>query len=183
MACFGAVFTPFHAVLRRLARVLAAFGPRLAAFGTQSPPLSPLLGTFLCHFADEARTNRTFLSSKSSKRLPTGGITTVFLNAAGAYILYIHQSAIPLVMKSTPFFLIGLALLSLCGAASAQTTPSAPSKSTKRGAHQVSTPASKRTAFALPYKLDTAALRRSGRPADAIINSLRDIPRSIPSKK
>ena len=80
MACFGAVFTLFHAVLRRLARVLAAFGPRLAAFDTQSPPLSPLLGTFLCHFADEARTNRAFLSSKSSKRVPTGGITTVFLN-------------------------------------------------------------------------------------------------------
>ena len=39
-----------------------------------------LLGTFLCHFADEARTNRAFLSSKSSKRVPTGGITTVFLN-------------------------------------------------------------------------------------------------------
>ena len=85
-------------------------------------------------------------------------------------------------MKSTPFFLIGVVLLSLCGAASAQTTPSAPAKSTKGGTRPVSTPASKRTAFALTYKLDTAALRRSGRPADAIINSLRDLPRTVPSK-
>jgi hypothetical protein len=81
-------------------------------------------------------------------------------------------------MKPNPLFLLGLTLVALCGPASAQTTPT-PSPNTSPGkgvAHPKRTAAPLRTAAKSAVKIDTAAFRRSGRPADAIINSVRDIP-------
>jgi hypothetical protein len=100
---------------------------------------------------------------------------TLSLNVNGVHILYIHLSTVPLVMKSTPFILVSLALFSLCGTVSAQTTPSTPSKPTK-GTHPIGKPAPRRTASPLAYKMDTAAFRRSGRPADRV-------PIRVPVKK
>ncbi|HEX8327139.1 MAG TPA: hypothetical protein VF629_06345 [Hymenobacter sp.] len=81
-------------------------------------------------------------------------------------------------MKPVPAFLLGMALLALFGSASAQTTPpAAPKTPVGKGAplpKKAAAPA--RTASAV--KMDTAAFRRSGRPADHI----RTRPRPIPSK-
>jgi hypothetical protein len=71
-------------------------------------------------------------------------------------------------MQRTLFFLVGLVFLSFSWPASAQTRP-APASNTHLG-KGVPRPngaaAPKRTAPSLAVKMDTAAFRRSGRPAD-----------------
>ncbi|WP_460623759.1 hypothetical protein [Hymenobacter tenuis] len=81
-------------------------------------------------------------------------------------------------MKHAPAFLLGLTLLALCGPASAQTTPTpAPNTPLGKGVpHPKRAAASPRTAPVSAVKMDTAAFRRSGRPADAIRIRARDIP-------
>ncbi|SFQ34320.1 hypothetical protein SAMN04515668_1997 [Hymenobacter arizonensis] len=81
-------------------------------------------------------------------------------------------------MKPNPIFLLGMTLVTLCGSASAQTTPT-PVPNTPPG-KGVPTPkrtaAPPRTASVSAVKIDTAAFRRSGRPYDSVINHARDIP-------
>lgn len=93
---------------------------------------------------------------------------TLWLDAVGIYRLYIHPFTVPLPMKFSPFFLVGLALFLRCGAAAAQTTPAPRPNPAKAGARPVGAAALPRPRFARAYKLDTAAFRRSGRPADGI---------------
>ncbi len=73
-------------------------------------------------------------------------------------------------MKFTPIFLVGLTLVSLCGPAFGQTTPTRQSKAhPAKGMprpQRVATPT--HTGSALAIKMDTAAFRRSGRPADRV---------------
>ena len=80
-------------------------------------------------------------------------------------------------MKPNPLFLLGLTLVALCGPASAQTTPMpAPNIPLGKGVPRPNrTAASPRTASVPAVKMDTAAFRRSGRPADHIPNRVRDI--------
>ena len=71
-------------------------------------------------------------------------------------------------MQRTPFYLLGLMFLSLSWPASAQTRPVlAPKAHPGKGVPRPNGAAApKRTAPALAVKMDTAAFRRSGRPAD-----------------
>ena len=71
-------------------------------------------------------------------------------------------------MKNLPACLLGVALLSLGLAAQAQTTPVAPSKAQPaKPLPPPSRPAAPRgKAYGAPLIKDTAAFRRSGRPAD-----------------
>ena len=87
-------------------------------------------------------------------------------------------------MKPDPIFLLGMTLVALCGPASAQTTPTpAPTTAPRKGVpHPKRAAAPPRTSSVWAVKIDTAAFRRSGRPADAILNSIRDIPRAVPPK-
>jgi len=73
-------------------------------------------------------------------------------------------------MNLAPSFLLGLALLGLGLSAPAQTSPaSQPKTRPGKGAPRPTGPAAqKRTAYATPFFKDTAAFRRSGRPADKI---------------
>jgi len=72
-------------------------------------------------------------------------------------------------MKPASAFLLGLALMGLCVAAQAQTTPPPKTQPVKSGPRTKGV-AQKRTAYAPPLITDTAAFRRSGRPADAVPN-------------
>ena len=95
-----------------------------------------------------------------------------------AHAQYLHPFTFSLVMKLNPHFLLGMALVALCGSASAQTTPT-PSLNTtpEKGAqHPKRAATPPRTASMAAVKLDTAAFRRSGRPADNILNRIQDIP-------
>jgi len=88
----------------------------------------------------------------------------------------LHSFTCFLVMKPNPISLLGVTLLALCGPASAQTMPT-PALSTPLGKgdpHPNRAVTPPRTASAV--KIDTAAFRRSGRPADSILNRARDIP-------
>lgn len=71
-------------------------------------------------------------------------------------------------MKNLPACLLGVALLSLGLAVQAQTTPVAPSKAqpAKPLRHPSRPAAPKGEAYGGPFIKDTAAFRRSGRPAD-----------------
>lgn len=71
-------------------------------------------------------------------------------------------------MKCAPFFLVGLALFLRCGVAVAQTTPAPRPTPATAGSRPVGTAVARRTGFARAYKMDTAAFRRSGRPADGV---------------
>ncbi len=77
-------------------------------------------------------------------------------------------------MKPTSPFLLGLALLGLCVATQAQTTPKPKTQPVKPGPRTKGA-AQKRTAYAPPFTTDTAAFRRSGRPADAVPNRVQPI--------
>jgi len=81
---------------------------------------------------------------------------------------YIQPFIFPLVMKNLPACLLGVALLSLGLAVQAQTTPVAPSKAqpAKPLRHPSRPAAPKGEAYGGPFIKDTAAFRRSGRPAD-----------------
>ena len=81
-------------------------------------------------------------------------------------------------MKPDPLFLLGLTLVALCGPAAAQTTPTpAPTSPPGKGVpHPKRAAAPPRTVSGWAVKIDTAALRRSGRPADSILNHAGDIP-------
>jgi hypothetical protein len=87
-------------------------------------------------------------------------------------------------MKPDPIFLLGLMLVALGGPASAQTTPTpAPNTPLRKGVpHPKRAAAPPRTTAVWAVKVDTAAFRHSGRPADSIINNARDIPQSVPAK-
>ncbi|RZK32575.1 MAG: hypothetical protein EOO61_16780, partial [Hymenobacter sp.] len=81
-------------------------------------------------------------------------------------------------MNPNPIFLLGMTILVLCVPASAQTIPT-PTPKTVTG-KQIRHP---KKAATLPHttsmsdvKIDTAAFLHSGRPADAIINRVQDIP-------
>ena len=71
-------------------------------------------------------------------------------------------------MKSLSACLLGVALLSLCWTAQAQTTPATQSKTppAKPLPRPKGTAAPKGKAYGAPFIKDTAAFRRSGRPAD-----------------
>ena len=71
-------------------------------------------------------------------------------------------------MQRTPLYLLGFVFLSLSWPASAQTRPvPAPKAHLGKGMPRPNGAAApKRTATALAIKMDTAAFRRSGRPAD-----------------
>lgn len=70
-------------------------------------------------------------------------------------------------MKNLPACLLGVALLSLGLAAQAQTTPIAPKAQPAKPLPPPSRPAAPRgKAYGAPLIKDTAAFRRSGRPAD-----------------
>jgi hypothetical protein len=88
-------------------------------------------------------------------------------------------------MKSNPIFLLGLALLVLCGPASAQTTPTpAPKTPSGKGIrHPKRAAAPPHTASMSAVKMDTAAFRRSGRPIDGILIRVQDIPSSHREQK
>jgi hypothetical protein len=81
-------------------------------------------------------------------------------------------------MQPNSLLLLGLTLVALSGPASAQTTPPpAPNTPAGEGApHPKRAAAPPRTASMATVKIDTAAFRRGGRPADSILNSARDIP-------
>ena len=100
------------------------------------------------------------------------------MNVNTAHGQYLHPFTFSLVMKPDPTFLLGLTLLALCGPASAQTTPTpAPNTPLGKGVpHPKRAAAPPRTASVWAVKIDTAALRRSGRPVDSILNRARDIP-------
>lgn len=72
----------------------------------------------------------------------------------------------------------GLTLVALGGPAAAQTTPTpAPSLPPGKGAsHPKKAAAPPRTASVSAVKLDTAAFRHAGRPADSILNRDQDRP-------
>ncbi|WP_460608797.1 hypothetical protein [Hymenobacter terrigena] len=71
-------------------------------------------------------------------------------------------------MKSVSACLLGVALLSLCWTAQAQTTPATQPKTppVKPMPRPKSAAAPKGKAYGAPLIKDTAAFRRSGRPAD-----------------
>ena len=100
-----------------------------------------------------------------------------FVNVHTAHGQYLQLFTFSLVMKPAPLFLLGLTLAALCGPASAQTTPaSAPNASLGKGApHPQKAAASPRTVPMSAVKLDTAAFHR-GRPADAILLRVQDLP-------
>jgi len=81
-------------------------------------------------------------------------------------------------MKPTPLFLLGMTLVALYGPASAQTTPPpAPNTLPGKGApHPKRAAAPPRTVSVSAVKLDTAAFRRAGRPADGILLRAQDMP-------
>jgi len=78
-------------------------------------------------------------------------------------------------MKHAPCILIGLVLLGFCMPARAQTAPMPLPKAQpdKSASHPTGTPAQQRTDYAPIGKIDTAAFRRSGRPADQIKTRVR----------
>lgn len=82
-------------------------------------------------------------------------------------------------MKPNPLFLLGLTLVALCGPASAQTTPApAPNTSLGKGAPHPKRAAASPSTVTVPMsavKLNTAAFHR-GRPADAILLRVQDLP-------
>jgi hypothetical protein len=84
-------------------------------------------------------------------------------------------------LKRTPTFLLGLALLGAGLAAQGQTTPATqPKNPPVKSQPRPSDPAAKpRPAFSTPLIKDTAAFgrkfRRSGRPADAVPNRIQPI--------
>ena len=89
-------------------------------------------------------------------------------------------------MKPGPLFLLGMTLMALCGPAAAQTMPPpAPNTPPGKEGPRPKRAAPPRTASVWAVKMDTAAFRRSERPADHILLHARpqDIPRSVPSKK
>ena len=93
-------------------------------------------------------------------------------------IFTLHPFPFSLVMKSTPLFLVGLTLMALGGPACAQTRPM-PAPNThpgKRVLHPQRAAAPPRRASMAAVKIDTAAFRHSGRPADSILNRASDIP-------
>jgi hypothetical protein len=106
------------------------------------------------------------------------------MNANIAHSQYLHPFTFSLTMKSGPIFLLGLTLVALGGPASAQTTPtSTPNTPPRKGVpHPKRAAAPPSTASVWAVKVDTAAFRHSGRPADSIINNARDIPQSVPAK-
>lgn len=106
------------------------------------------------------------------------------MNAYTAHAQYLHALTLSLVMKPNPLFLLGLTLVTLGGPAAAQTTPpSAPKNSAGKGvSHPKRAAAPPRTASGWAVKIDTAVFRYSGRPADAIRTSVRDLPQSMPSR-
>ncbi|WP_046247229.1 hypothetical protein [Hymenobacter terrenus] len=78
-------------------------------------------------------------------------------------------------MKHVPSFLLGLVLMSLCVVAQAQTTPAPQPKNqpVKSEPRPQGSAAQKHAAQAPSFIKDTAAFRRSGRPADGIQNLIR----------
>jgi hypothetical protein len=76
-------------------------------------------------------------------------------------------------MKPASSFLLGLALMGLYVAAQSQTIPKSKTQPMKPMPRTKGTAAQKRTAYAPPFTTDTAAFRRSGRPADAVPNRIR----------
>ncbi|GAB3872019.1 hypothetical protein GCM10028824_21910 [Hymenobacter segetis] len=68
-----------------------------------------------------------------------------------------------------------MALLSFCWTARAQTTPATPPKTqpVKPLPYPKGAAAPKGKAYGAPFIKDTAAFRRSGRPADAVPNRIR----------
>ena len=99
------------------------------------------------------------------------------MNVNTAHGQYLHPFTFSLVMKPDPIFLLGMTLLALCGPASAQTTPTpAPNTPMEKGVpHPKRAAASPRTAPMSAVKIDTAAFHR-GRPADAILLRVQDLP-------
>jgi len=73
-------------------------------------------------------------------------------------------------MKNIPSFLLSVALLSLCLVAQAQTTPALQSKTqlVKPLPRIKGTVVRQSKAYGAPLIKDTAAFRRSGRPADIV---------------
>jgi hypothetical protein len=88
-------------------------------------------------------------------------------------------------MKINPIFLLGMTLLVLCGPISAQTTPTPTTKTHPREGirHPERAVAPPHTVSMSAVKMDTAAFRRSGRPVDAIIMRVQDIPSSHREQK
>jgi len=98
------------------------------------------------------------------------------MNVHTAHNQYLHPFTFPLVMKFNPLFLLGMMLVAFCGPATAQTTPPpAPNARPGKGvSHPKRAAAPPRTVSVVT--LDTAAFRRSGRPADGILLRAQDMP-------
>ena len=72
-------------------------------------------------------------------------------------------------MKRKFFFLLCGAVMCFCCSAQAQTAPVVhPGKQPVKAAPRTKGTAAKSSAYKAPFKVDTAALRRSARPADGI---------------
>jgi len=100
------------------------------------------------------------------------------MNVNTAHNQYLHPFTFPLVMKFNLLFLLGMTLVALYSPASAQTTPTpVPNARPGKGVpHPKRAATPPRTTSVSAGKIDTAAFRRSGRPADGILMRAQDIP-------